>query len=92
MSIKNELAKKFQKITKNPHLHTQNHLLADELANKLHDKKHFGFYLKIAYTHDHAVLRRILGEVLENKRADTPGKLFTYLLKKHVNSLKEDSK
>ncbi|MBI3952376.1 MAG: hypothetical protein HY336_00265 [Candidatus Doudnabacteria bacterium] len=77
MEIKRQLKKK-----KDPHLHSAAHVLADELSVKLSDKKHFGFYLKMALTHDHDLLRRIAGEVLESKSAKRPGALFAYLLKK----------
>ena len=65
-----------------PHLHSPAHLLADELSQKLNDKKHFGFYLKMATLYDHQVLRKLLGEVLESKTVKTPGRLFAYLVKK----------
>jgi hypothetical protein len=68
---------------KEQHIHTPAHALADELANKLSDRKRFGFYLKIALTYDHAVLRRIAGEVLESKATKKPGALFAYLVKKN---------
>ncbi len=71
---------------KSRYLHSANHLLADELASKLHDKKHFGFYLKSAISYDHGILRSILGNILESKDVKTPGKLFAYLLKKHNTS------
>lgn len=56
--------------------------MADELSQRLSDPKHFGFYLKMAGLYDHNVLRRLAGEVLENKNVKTPGKLFAYLIKK----------
>ena len=90
MSLKDALDKKRTKIKKNPYLHTGSHVLADELANKLNDKSHFGYYLKMTYTYDHAVIRRILGLVLENKNAKTPGRLFAYLLKQETRN--NDSK
>lgn len=65
------------------YMHSDSHALADELSVKLNDKSHFGYYLKMATTHDHSILRSILGQVLESKQVDNPGKLFTYLLKKH---------
>ena len=67
----------------NPHLHSANHLLADELAIKLNDKKHFALYLGMAKRHDHQFLRKILGEVLEKNVVETPGRLFSYLVKKY---------
>ena len=67
---------------KNPHLHSPNHLLADELSQRLHDPKHFGFYLKMATLYDHGLLRTLAGQVLESKDVRTPGKLFAYLIKK----------
>lgn len=67
---------------KDQHLHSPAHVLADELSVKLNDKEHFGFYLKMALTHGHNLLRRIAGEVLESKSAKRPGALFAYLLKK----------
>lgn len=64
------------------YLHSPAHVLADELSTKLNDKKNFGFYLKMALTHDHELLRRIAGEVLESESAKKSGALFAYLLKK----------
>ncbi|OGE81128.1 MAG: hypothetical protein A3E98_02525 [Candidatus Doudnabacteria bacterium RIFCSPHIGHO2_12_FULL_48_11] len=64
------------------HLHSPAHVLAEELSVKLDDKKHFGFYLKMALIHDHSLLRRIAGEVLESKSTKKPGALFAYLVKK----------
>ena len=77
MEIKREFKKK-----KELHLHSPAHVLADELSVKLNDKKHFGFYLKMALIYDHGLLRRLAGEVLENKSAKKPGALFAYLIKK----------
>ncbi len=65
------------------HLHSPAHLLADELCNKLNDKRHFGFYLKMATLYDHNWLRKICGEVLEAKDVHSRGKLFAYLIKKY---------
>lgn len=76
------------KPTKNRYLHSPNHLLADELSVQLNDRKHFGFYLKIAGTYDHNFLRGLVGQILENKNAKTPGRLFAYLIKQHNESLK----
>jgi hypothetical protein len=64
------------------HIHSASHALADELAGKFGDKKHFGMYLKMAIKYDHSVLRRIAGEVLESKSTKNPGALFAYLIKK----------
>ncbi len=76
------------KPAKNKYLHSANHLLADELSTRLSDKKHFGFYLKMAVLYDHNVLRKLAGEILENKNAQTPGRLFAYLIKKHNSQSK----
>ena len=65
------------------HLHSPAHLLADELSQKLNDKKHFGFYLKMAMLYDRNWLRGLAGQVLEGKNVETPGRLFAYLIKKH---------
>ena len=72
-----------KKPDKNRYLHSPDHLLADELSTKLSDQKHFGFYLKMATLYNHDWLRKLAGEVLENKEVKTPGKLFAYLIKKH---------
>lgn len=64
------------------HIHSPAHALAEELSTKLSDRRRFGFYLKTALTHDHTVLRRIAGEVLESKATKKPGALFAYLVKK----------
>ena len=90
MSLKDQLAARQASLKKNPHLHTQSHLLADELSNKLRDKRHFGYYLKMTYTHDHGILRTILGQVLESKNVTTPGRLFTYLLKQHLKTVSDN--
>ncbi len=65
------------------HLHSPAHVLADELSVRLKDKKHFGFYLKMATLYNHDYLRRLAGEVLENPNVQTPGKLFAFLIKKN---------
>lgn len=78
-----EIGGKHFKDRPDSHLHSEAHVLADELTNKLNDKKHFGFYLKMALTYDHSLLRRLLGEVLESKSTKKPGALFAYLIKKH---------
>lgn len=87
--VENKFAKNLSKPAKNQYLHSPNHLLADELSKKFNDPKHFGFYLKQAGLHDHNVLRRLAGEVLENKSVKTPGKLFSYLLKKRNDEIKQ---
>lgn len=68
---------------KDQHLHSPAHVLADELSVRLNDRKHFGFYLKMATKYDHGFLRRLAGEVLESKSTKKPGALFAYLIKKH---------
>jgi hypothetical protein len=88
-SLAKIVSKQDRKPKKNPHLHSPNHLLAEELSVKLSDKKHFAFYLKMAVLYDHNYLRRLAGEILENKNAKTPGKLFAYLIKK--NNLEKKS-
>ncbi len=80
---------KSDKPTKNPYLHSPNHLLAEELSAALNDRKHFGFYLKMAVLYDHNTLRKLAGDILENKNAKTPGKLFAYLIKKHNQESKQ---
>ena len=65
------------------HIHSPAHALADELSVKLSDRKHFGFYLKMALTYNHDFLRRIAGEILESKTTKKPGALFAYLVKKN---------
>ncbi len=77
-----EITREFKKGSEQ-HIHSPAHALADELSNKLSDRKHFGFYLKIALTHDHSMLRRIAGEVLESKTTKKPGALFAYLVNKN---------
>jgi hypothetical protein len=77
-----EIKRQFTKRSEH-HIHSSAHALADELANKLSDKKHFGFYLRLATTQDAGFLRRIAGEVLESKTTKNPGALFAYLVKKN---------
>jgi hypothetical protein len=76
---------------KNRYLHSPDHLLADELSTQLKDPKHFGLYLKMATLYDHHFLRKLAGEVMENKNVSTPGKLFTYLIKKYNEGPKKTS-
>ena len=64
------------------YLHSPSHLLADELVNWFNDKKHFGFYLKLAETHNHDMLRKIAQEVFEQKNVKAPARLFVFLVKK----------
>ncbi len=90
-SLKNLTAKRQIRPKRDPHLHSAAHVLADELANALHDQKHFGFYLKMAVTHSPHVLRKIAGDVLENKNAKTPGKLFAYLVKQYNQQAKDQA-
>ncbi len=71
------------KLKVNPHLHSPAHLLAEELSTKFNDRKHFALYLGMATKYSHEYLRRIMGEILENKNIQTPGKLFSYLVKKN---------
>lgn len=72
----------------NVHLHSPAHLLADELSIKLNDKKHFAFYLKMAILYNHDYLRNLAGQIMENKNAKTPGRLFAYLIKKNNSEKK----
>ncbi len=82
-----KIAKFSSKLAKKPvvdkHLHSPNHLLADELSVKLNDRKHFTFYLKMAVLYNHDYLRSLAGQVLEGKEVKTPGRLFAYLIKKN---------
>ncbi len=84
-------AKKTEKPKVNAHLHSPAHLLADELSQKLNDKKHFAFYLKMAVLYNHDYLRGLAGQIMENKNAKTPGRLFAYLIKKNNLEKKESS-
>lgn len=71
-----------KKPKRDPHLHSPDHVLADELVNKLGDSQHFGFYLKTALNTDHNVLRKIAGQVTEGSSSN-PGALFAFLVKKY---------
>ena len=79
-----------QKVEVNKYLHSSAHLLAEEMCQKFNDKKHFGFYLKMATTFDHNFLRGLMGQILENRNVKTPGKLFAYLIKKQNLQKSED--
>lgn len=84
MNIGDKLADyKKKHIETKQHLHSPAHLLADELSKKFSDPKHFGAYLKLALTHEPAILRKIAGDVLENPHVKTPAKLFMFLVKKN---------
>ena len=85
MEINDKTRKKLSPAAKkSPYLHSADHMLADELSQKFNEPKRFGFYLKMATTHNHAFLRRIAGSVLETK-AKNHGALFTYLVKKETD-------
>ncbi len=88
MIIAMKVEKNYLKKRSEQHIHSPAHALADELANRLSDRRHFGLYLKMALTHDHNFLRRLAGEVLENKTTKKPGALFSYLIKKHAQDSK----
>lgn len=88
-SLKNLTKNKRFPAKKDPKLHSANHVMADQLAAKLNDPKHFGFYLKMASTVPHPVLERLAGEVLENPKVQHKGKLFAYLIKQYNQSLKK---
>jgi hypothetical protein len=78
-----KVEKDYLKKRKEQHIHSPSHALADELSVKLSDQKNFGFYLRMATKYDHGFLRRIAGEVMENKSVKKPGALFAYLVKKN---------
>ena len=86
--ISNKLSER--KVKNKQYMHSPSHVLADELSVKLNDKSHFGMYLKMATIHDHQVLRNILGNVLDSRDVKSPGKLFTFLLKKYNESKKSN--
>ncbi len=73
---------------KDPKLHSAAHLLADELSQQMNDRAHFGLYLKMAVTYSPDLLRKIAGEILENPKVQHRGRLFSYLIKKHNESVK----
>lgn len=77
-----EIKRQFTKRTEQ-HIHSPVHALAEELSTKLNDRKRFAFYLGIAKNHDHNMLRKIAGEVLESKSTKNPGALFAYLVRKN---------
>ncbi|MDB4940149.1 MAG: hypothetical protein JWO40_574 [Candidatus Doudnabacteria bacterium] len=86
MEINDQLKKRFAtNPQKSQYLHSPNHLLADELSQKLNEPGRFGFYLKMAEKYDHGILRRIAGEVTENGKAKKPGALFAFLIKKEFS-------
>lgn len=85
--MKSLTAKKKISRKRDPKLHSAAHVLADELANLMNDRTHFGLYLKMALTYSPEVLRRIAGEVMENPKVQNRGRLFSYLVKKY----KDDS-
>lgn len=89
-SLKNLAAGRKISRQRDPKLHSAAHVLADELANQLGDRAHFGFYLKMAVTYSPEVLRRLAGEVLENPKVQNRGKLFAYLIKKYNEANKRN--
>ena len=82
---------KGEKLKANVHLHSPNHLLADELSIKLNDRKHFAFYLKMAVLYNHNYLRSLAGQIMESKTVQTPGRLFAFLIKKNNLEKKKEN-
>lgn len=82
--LNNTLAKRKEK--NKQYLHSASHVIADEFSSKLNDRPHFALYLGMAKKHDESFLRSILGQVLESKNVQNPGKLFSYLVKKSKDS------
>ncbi len=82
MEIDRQTRQKYspQAAKRSAHLHSANHVLADELCQKMHEPKRFAFYLGFAKKYDHNFLRMIAGRVLEAD-ARKPGALFAYLVK-----------
>ena len=88
-SIK-DVAGKYKLVRKkDPKLHSASHLLADELSQQMNDRAHFGLYLKMAVTYSPDLLRKIAGQILENPKVQNRGRLFSYLIKEHNESVKE---
>ncbi len=84
MQIPKELAEKYFKgQKKSPYLHSKDHVLADDLSQRLAEPKRFGFYLRMAKKYNHEFLRNIAGRVLEGS-AKKPGALFAFLVKKEA--------
>jgi hypothetical protein len=82
MEINDSLKQKYsKKPSKSKFLHSEDHVLAEELSLKMGEPKRFGFYLGLTTRYDHNILRRIAGQVLEGS-AKKPGALFAYLIKK----------
>ena len=73
---------------RNPHLHSELHLLVDEVRNLFGEKAvkgkgSFAFYLGFFKRLGVGRVRRILGEVKESN-ADEPVKLFWYQVKEEL--------
>jgi hypothetical protein len=76
-----------KKPKRDPHLHSPAHVLAEELRNLFNEPDNFKFYLGIALRTDHAVIRRIAGQVTE-KKVENPAALFAYLIKQYNDGKK----
>lgn len=62
------------------------HALAEELADRLHDRNSISLYLMFTKRYTEAHLREVLEKVMsipDNKIKRTRGALFTYLIKQH---------
>lgn len=66
------------KLERNKHLHSKEHLLADDLAQKLKEPRRFAAYLGIAKRYHESDLRRLLRYVLEKEDlpAEARGRYF----------------
>lgn len=68
---------------------TRKQLLAWDLAHNLNDKKHFGWYLKIAKQYPETFLRRILSEIKDIARRKRIKNKGAYFIKVILNRSKK---
>ncbi|KKU51590.1 MAG: hypothetical protein A3H69_03860 [Candidatus Sungbacteria bacterium RIFCSPLOWO2_02_FULL_47_9] len=68
---------------KDPHLHSREHVLADDLSRMLDEPKKFARYLGIAYLYDETDLRSLAKRILEkiDLPAEARGRYFFACLK-----------
>lgn len=71
------------RLTPDPHLHSKEHLLADDLSRSMHEPKKFASYLGIAKLYYESDLRALARYILEKSDlpAEALGKYFFASLK-----------
>lgn len=80
--LKGIIAKRIQGATPNKKLHSEAHVLADEICTAFGEKKRFAMYLGVIKRVGVGTARRVFSQLKQDDNADNRGKLFMYLCRK----------